>query len=147
MTPEIQEDLSQDKLWSCQCGRAEEANVKGKAFGYPHEIWRAAKAEQTSAWSFIAREFRRIGTYEGNANDDDGETQAGAPSTGNTQGAINWKSVKAHVSRLQMRIAKAVREGRHHKAKALQWLLTHSYNAKLLQSDGSRQNQERTLRE
>lgn len=31
-----------------------------------------------------------------------------------------------------MRIAKAVREGRHGKAKSLQWLLTHSFSAKLL---------------
>ena len=58
--------------------------------------------------------------------------EAGAPSTSTSWESINWKSVKAHVSRLQMRIAKAVREGHHHKAKALQWLLTHSYNAKLL---------------
>jgi len=32
---------------------------------------------------------------------------------------------------LQMRIAKAIREGRQAKAKSLQWLLTHSFNAKL----------------
>jgi RNA-directed DNA polymerase len=40
---------------------------------------------------------------------------------------IDW--VKAHrtVRRLQMRIAKAVREGRWGKVKALQWLLTHSF--------------------
>lgn len=31
-----------------------------------------------------------------------------------------------------MRIAKAMREGRHHKVKSLQWLLTHSRSAKLL---------------
>ena len=31
-----------------------------------------------------------------------------------------------------MRIAKAVREKKHRRAKALQWLLTHSYYAKLL---------------
>lgn len=46
--------------------------------------------------------------------------------------AINWKQVESEVYRLQLRIAKAVREGRHGKAKALQWLLTHSFNAKLL---------------
>lgn len=45
---------------------------------------------------------------------------------------INWKYVAWQVKRLQMRIAKAVREGRFRKAKALQWLLTHSYFAKLL---------------
>ncbi len=46
--------------------------------------------------------------------------------------AIDWQTVKSHVRRLQMRIAKAIREKRHGKAKALQWLLTHSFYAKLL---------------
>lgn len=46
--------------------------------------------------------------------------------------SIHWDAVKAQVFRLQVRIAKAVRAGRHGKAKALQWLLTHSFYAKLL---------------
>ena len=46
--------------------------------------------------------------------------------------SINWKQVKQTVKSLQLRIAKAIREGRHNKAKALQWMLTHSYAAKLL---------------
>ena len=58
--------------------------------------------------------------------------------------SINWRSVEAEVRQLQMRIAKANREGRHCKAKALQWILTHSYSAKLIavkrvtQNKGSR---------
>ena len=44
---------------------------------------------------------------------------------------IDWPQVDKLVKRLQMRIAKAIREGRHGKAKALQWLLTHSFCAKL----------------
>ena len=46
--------------------------------------------------------------------------------------AIAWGPVRHAVRRLQVRIAKAVRERRHAKAQALQWLLTHSYHAKLL---------------
>jgi RNA-directed DNA polymerase len=46
--------------------------------------------------------------------------------------AINWPQVEREVRRLQERIAKAIRAGRHHKAKALQWLLSHSHAAKLL---------------
>ncbi|AZG34006.1 group II intron reverse transcriptase/maturase [Shewanella psychromarinicola] len=46
--------------------------------------------------------------------------------------SINWRVVKQHVLKLQMRIAKATREGKHGKAKALQWILTHSTSAKLL---------------
>jgi RNA-directed DNA polymerase len=46
--------------------------------------------------------------------------------------SINWKVIEQHVFKLQMRIAKATREGRRGKVKALQWLLTHSKTAKLL---------------
>lgn len=45
---------------------------------------------------------------------------------------IDWKAIESHVLKLQMRIAKATREGNHSKAKALQWILTHSRSAKLL---------------
>jgi RNA-directed DNA polymerase len=45
---------------------------------------------------------------------------------------IPWSTVKKKVERLQMRIAKATREGKHRKANSLQWILTHSYSAKLL---------------
>jgi RNA-directed DNA polymerase len=46
--------------------------------------------------------------------------------------SIHWPTVYESVKRLQMRIAKAVKEGRFGRVKALQWLLTHSYHAKLL---------------
>ena len=46
--------------------------------------------------------------------------------------ALNWRPIERQVRRLQLRIAKAVREGRWGKVKALQWLLTHSFAAKLL---------------
>jgi len=44
----------------------------------------------------------------------------------------NWTHIEAEVKRLQMRIAKAVREGRWGKAKALQHLLTRSHSGKML---------------
>lgn len=57
----------------------------------------------------------------------------GAPSThDNNWESINWKKAESEVRRLQMRIAKAVEEKRHGKVKALQWILTHSYAAKVL---------------
>lgn len=49
-----------------------------------------------------------------------------------TWDAVNWQQAYTEVKRLQMRIAKAVREKRYGKVKALQWLLTHSFAAKLL---------------
>ena len=56
----------------------------------------------------------------------------GASSTSSSWEAVDWRTIKNDVLRLQMRIAKATREGRWGKVKALQWLLTHSSSAKLL---------------
>ncbi len=46
--------------------------------------------------------------------------------------SIVWTTIQGQVRRLQMRIAKAVQQGKHRRAQALQWLLTHSRAAKLL---------------
>jgi RNA-directed DNA polymerase len=46
--------------------------------------------------------------------------------------SIHWKDVRTHVNRLQTRIAKAVKERKWHLVKRLQYLLTHSHNAKQL---------------
>ena len=46
--------------------------------------------------------------------------------------ATDWPTARHRVRRLQLRIAKAIRAGKHGKAKALAWLLTHSRSAKLL---------------
>lgn len=60
-------------------------------------------------------------------------TLTGAPTAcASNWSDIQWRPVEKQVNRLQMRIAKAFREKRYGKAKALQWLLTHSYTAKLL---------------
>ena len=48
----------------------------------------------------------------------------GASSIDLTWDAINWQSMQKSVGRLQMRIAKATRQSRWGKVKALQWLLT-----------------------
>jgi len=45
---------------------------------------------------------------------------------------IDWQQAQSQVSRLQMRIAKAVRERKWGKVKSLQLILTHSHHAKLL---------------
>ena len=45
---------------------------------------------------------------------------------------ITWDKVYEKVRSLQRRIAKAISEGKPGKAKALQWIMTHSYAAKLL---------------
>jgi RNA-directed DNA polymerase len=57
----------------------------------------------------------------------------GATLTGNEDWkAINWQSVEKLVFRLQMRIAKAMREKRYNKVKVLQRLLTRSVSAKCM---------------
>ncbi|CAK2109213.1 RNA-directed DNA polymerase [Vibrio crassostreae] len=59
-------------------------------------------------------------------------SEVSASPNGTQWQSIDWKAVESHVLKLQMRIAKATREGKHSKAKALQWVLTHSRAAKLL---------------
>lgn len=59
-------------------------------------------------------------------------TLIGAASAYSQWESIKWSAIGKHVQRLQMRIAKATREGRLGKVKALQWLLTHAFSAKLL---------------
>ena len=56
---------------------------------------------------------------------------ARAPS-GAAWDGINWADIQRQVRGLQARIVKATQAGRHNKAKALQWLLTHSFSGKAL---------------
>ena len=46
--------------------------------------------------------------------------------------SIDWKKARREVRRLQMRIAKAVKERKYGRVKSLQWILTHSFYAKAL---------------
>lgn len=59
-------------------------------------------------------------------------TEVSASPNGTQWQSIDWKAIESHVLKLQMRIAKATRGGKHGKAKVLQWILTHSRSAKLL---------------
>ena len=45
---------------------------------------------------------------------------------------IDWKTVESEVNRIQIRIAKATKEQKYNTVKRLQYLLTHSFNAKAL---------------
>src|SRR5687768_4396708 len=62
------------------------------------------------------------------------DLSAGASSTQHPSHwrALPWPKIKKHVFQLQVRIAKAEREGRKGKVKALQRLLTSSFYAKCL---------------
>ncbi|WP_256658158.1 reverse transcriptase N-terminal domain-containing protein [Pseudomonas sp. D(2018)] len=56
----------------------------------------------------------------------------GAPSNFASAWPHCWSQIEAQVKRLQVRIAKATREGRWGKVQALQRLLTRSYSGKML---------------
>lgn len=56
----------------------------------------------------------------------------GAVSTHGGWHSIDWDRAHVEVMKLQVRIAKATKQSRWNKVKALQWLLTHSYHAKCL---------------
>ena len=63
------------------------------------------------------------------------EIKKSCASTDQTQSkwdSINWLKCEAAVQKLQARIVKAQKEGRHNKVKALQWTLIHSFYAKAL---------------
>ena len=55
-----------------------------------------------------------------------------APHAGQRWQDIDFANVEKCVKKLQMRIAKAAKEEKWGKVKALQWTLTHSYYAKVL---------------
>ena len=57
---------------------------------------------------------------------------APADNRNQTWDGMDWSKCETYVRKLQARIVKAQKEGRHNKVKALQWMLTHSFYAKAL---------------
>jgi RNA-directed DNA polymerase len=85
--------------------------------------------EQTSAGSSVTREFGKSTKEEKQMT----ANNAGAASYEQVDWeAIHWQTANQEVNRLQARIVKATQEGRWGKVKALQYLLTHSFSAKVL---------------
>jgi RNA-directed DNA polymerase len=95
----------------------------------PQAFWQAANGVLTFNWCLIARKSgepsqrrKQMTAAKAGALKDDADKW----------NSIDWKHAQREVRRLQMRIAKAVKENRWNKVKSLQHLLTHSYHAKLL---------------
>src|SRR5690606_20311029 len=89
--------------------------------------WFDHESGPTFDWSLIAR---KLGESLKEGKQMTGKT--GAPShCADTWDSINWTNIEKQVKRLQVRIAKATKEGRFGKVKSLQWILSHSYHAKL----------------
>jgi len=85
----------------------------------------------TSGWCLIARESEES-SFMKQANDGRGNFTGATSGLGKQWQSIAWAHIEQEVRRLQMRIAKAAREGKWNKVKSLQWLLSHSLSAKLL---------------
>ena len=84
---------------------------------------------QTSNWCLVARELGEPSKMRKQMTAD----KAGAlGDNANEWHSIDWKHAQRGVRRLQVRIAKAVKESRWNKVRSLQYLLTHSFYAKLL---------------
>ncbi|MCP4489261.1 MAG: group II intron reverse transcriptase/maturase [Gammaproteobacteria bacterium] len=95
----------------------------------PEERYRTANGLLTFNGCFIARE---LGEPSENGKLET-EQLTGAPFDEALHWVlIDWKMVESSVRRLQVRIAKAVKENRWGKVKTLQYLLTNSYHAKLM---------------
>lgn len=60
------------------------------------------------------------------------QTTCAAADHGFAWKSIDWKKCEAQVKKLQERIVKARKEGRHGKVQSLQWTLTHSFAAKAI---------------
>ncbi len=90
--------------------------------------WHQVNGELTFNRYLIARDFEepsKTGKLET-------ATTAGAPvSDDKLWHSIDWKAAQSHVRRLQMRIAKAVKDNKWGKVKTLQYLLTRSFYPKL----------------
>lgn len=91
------------------------------------------ESEPTSERSFFAREFGELFLNEEKQMTEMDKIITGASSASAlTWKSIDWDHATKEVKQLQIRIAKAVHEKRYGKAKALQWLLTHSFSGKAL---------------
>jgi RNA-directed DNA polymerase len=92
-----------------------------------------ARRVPTSGRCFVARKSGRTLQTEKQRASRNVSTRDGASvSLTKEWNSIDWSAAGAEVKRLQMRIAKAVEEGRWGRAKALQHILTHSFHAKAL---------------
>lgn len=90
----------------------------------PHE------SGQTSATVVLYKKPMELlkGAKQMNAS----KTACAAPNLELAWESIDWTKCEAEVKKLQERIVKARKEGRHGKVKALQWTLTHSFSAKAI---------------
>ena len=94
-------------------------------FNVPHR-----ENGQTSDWSGITRKF-------GEPTKVTMQMTAGKPAGAVTRAPegwhdIDWRAANENVRRLQARIVKATKEGKWHRVKVLQYLLTHSHSGKSL---------------
>ena len=90
-----------------------DANVDLRPIGHQRKyVWRINNYERTQMTAMVT-------------------SMTGALSANTSWDFTDWKTIEAKVFRQQTLIAKAYRGGRKGKVKALQWILTPSFHAKL----------------
>lgn len=89
------------------------------------------ESEPTSDWCLMVRNLENF-IYEGKQMTAITLTGAPSPSPKDTWNTLAWPKIQKQVLQLQVRIAKAERNGKRGKVKALQRLLTCSFSAKCL---------------
>lgn len=87
--------------------------------------------EQTSGGSLVAKQLDQP-LKEGTQMDAEHRSACASSHTTVDWHSIDWARTHRNVRRLQARIAKATKEGRQGKVKALQWLLTHSLSGRAI---------------
>src|ERR1700730_3147191 len=118
-------------------GRVEEAGesecrpVTERTGAARAEIPRPERA-QTSGWSFLTRDLEELAKEEKQMDAIQWTACASSDRPLITWDSIDWTHCERTVRKLQARIVKAMKEARHGKVKALQWLLTHSLSGKVL---------------
>ena len=118
-------------LWVKECGKSERPAVMDWIRAGTSPDAKAGRLPRGHSW----RENFDQSLYEGRQMTAIGAkaSEAGASSrTAQMWDQANWSRIQAEVKRLQVRIAKATREGRWGKVQALQRLLTRSHSGKML---------------
>jgi len=89
-----------------------------------------APARKSADFYKVIHYKKLIELLKGAKQMDVNKTTCAASDHGFAWKSIDWKKCEREVKKLQERIVKAGKEGRHGKVKSLQWTLTHSFSAK-----------------
>lgn len=134
---------SNDEVQVAEGGKSKGRPVMGRIGIEPFGNIIPCESKQTSAWSFNTRNRCELLKKKGGSMKTE-VVKIDAVSSGKLEISwhrINWYKAHQHVRMMQLRIAKATREGKTRKIKSLQRLLPHSFHAKALAVQRVTENQ------